>query len=79
MAEAVAANFTGYSDNWLYAAVCSEGQTIEKLNVLGEEMYLTAQRQKHRVCGKVWTCYELYDKDLVQCEAICGYVLGDNI
>ena len=76
MAEAEKANFHGERDNWLYAAaIYSEIQKVEKLSILGEELYLTTQRREHRVCGKVWTCYEIYSKDLVQCEAICGYVL----
>lgn len=75
MAEAEAAGFTGYSDNWLYNAEYEGLEKIARMDFLGVTVYATKQRAKHKVCGKTWTDYEIRTADLCDCVAICGYEL----
>lgn len=77
MAEAVAANFTGFADNWRYSLVeYSDFVILSKVDYMGTVLYLTEQEARHRICGKTWTCYELRTQDMSTCAEICGYALN---
>lgn len=79
MASAEEHGYTGYYDNWLYAEVSREPmEKLDKKSCLGKTVWLTRQKITHKICGKIWTCFELWDENLEQCEEICGYVLNSN-
>lgn len=75
MAEAEAAGYKGYRDNWLYDAEYEEAEKIRWANILGQKMCVIRQKATHRVCGKSWIGYEIRLADMIDCQALCGFEL----
>src|SRR5699024_3103373 len=67
--------FAGDENIWLYTRIeCSNVEKFSKLSYLGKTVWLTAQKEKHIVCEKQWTCYEIRSADLMKTEALCGFM-----
>ena len=67
--------FVGDENIWLYTRIeCSNVEKISKLSYLVKTVWLTAQKEKHIVCEKQWTCYEIRSADLMKTEALCGFM-----
>ena len=60
-----------YPENWLFATVdYGPYKKLAKLDFLGVSVFATVREAKHRVCGKVWRCYEIQDSKLM---SACGF------
>lgn len=63
-----------YPDNWLFAmADRRPAKKLAQMDFLGVNAFATSQEEKHTVCGKSWTCFEIRDEAMDTCLAICGF------
>lgn len=70
-----------YLDNWLFAEVEElERKRLKSFRAPnGRRWYLTATTRRHKICGKVFTAYELYsDTAYLCCEALCGFKFQED-
>lgn len=68
--------YEGYSDNWMYWDTEDvESRIAEKVNVLGLKLKIMVTKARHKISGKEWVSYEIWDKEEEECEGVCGYKL----
>lgn len=79
MRSAKKCQYTGYSENWMYAEVdYTEEQVLFKCEYLGQEAVVTTETAVHRISGQTWKYVEIKDKSRTETLWLCGFIYEED-